>query len=106
MQEETERMPEKTPKRRFLTSELFTTKQVLSMLVPLVFEQLSIYGIMLLTTSMISSSGQDSVTAVSLAFPITHLFLVIFSAFAAGGSIVIAQYKGHGDEEKLKTAIG
>ena len=89
-----EDMSETTPsaKRRFLTSEQFTTKEVLAMLVPLVFEQLSIYGIMLLTTSMISTSGQDSVTAVSLTFPIAHLFLAFFSAFATGGSIVIAQY--------------
>ena len=106
MEEETVKMREKTPKRRFLTSEQFTTKEVLAMLVPLVFEQLSIYGIMLLTTSMISSSGQDSVTAVSLTFPIAHLFLAFFSAFATGGAIVIAQYKGHGDAGKVKEAIG
>ncbi len=91
--------------RRFLTSEQFTTKQVISMLIPLIFDQLFIYLIMLLTTTMISSSGQDSVTAVSLVTPIHHMSLCLFTAFATGGAVIIAQYKGHGDNEKLKDAI-
>ena len=95
-----------SPRRRFFTSELFTSRQVFGMLFPIILDQLFIYLIMLLSTSMISSSGQDSVTAVSLVTPIYHMSLALFMAFGSGGAVIIAQYKGHGDEEKLKEAIG
>ena len=98
--------PESAFRRRLLTSEQFTTRQVLGMLLPLVLDQLFIYLILLLTTSMISSSGQDSVTAVSLVQPIHHMSLAMFTAFASGGAVIIAQYKGHGDEQKVREAIG
>ena len=76
------------------------------MTIPLVLDQLFIYAISLLTMSMISSSGQDSVTAVSLVTPINFMITMIQSAFCSGGAVVIAQYKGHGDGEKVKEAIG
>lgn len=91
---------------RHLSSDQFTYKQILGMLVPLILDQLFIYAISLLTTSMISSSGQDSVTAVSLVTPINTMIMAIFTAFSSGGAVVIAQYKGHGDQEKLQEAIG
>ena len=91
---------------RHLGSEQFTHKQVLGMLLPLILDQLFIYAISLLTTSMISSSGQDSVTAVSLVTPINLLLIAIYTAFASGGAVVIAQYKGHGDQKRLQEAIG
>lgn len=96
---------EKQTKHAFLASDLFTQKQVLGMLAPLILDKLAVYAIMLLTTSMISASGEDSVSAVSLVTPISHLALALFSAFGTGGAVIIAQYKGHGDEEKLKEAI-
>lgn len=91
---------------RQLTTEQFTYKQIIGMTVPLVLDQLFIYAISLLTMSMISSSGQDSVTAVSLVTPINFMITMIQSAFCSGGAVVIAQYKGHGDGEKVKEAIG
>lgn len=90
----------------FLGSDQFSGSKILGMLAPLVLDQLFIYTIALLTTAMISSSGQDSVTAVSLVTPIVYLETAILIAFSAGGAVVVAQYKGHGDEEKTKNAIG
>lgn len=98
-------MKSKSERKSFLGSDLFTQKQVLGMLAPVVLDQLSVYAISLLTTAMISSSGQDSVAAVSLTNPINHMLLLIYTAFASGGSVIIAQYKGHGDEQKVKEAI-
>ena len=65
------------------------------MLVPLIFDQFFISVIALLTTAMISSYSQESVSAVSL-----------YSAISSAGTVIIAQYKGHGDEEKMKKAAG
>ena len=91
---------------RQLESEQFTTKQIIGMLIPLILDQLFIYMIGLLTTSMISSSGEDSVTAVSLVTPVVTLITAVFTALSSWGAIVVAQYKGHGDREKLQEAIG
>ncbi|MBP1754765.1 MAG: multi antimicrobial extrusion protein MatE [Firmicutes bacterium] len=49
-----------------LDSPLFTYRQIFSMLFPLILDQFFINTISLLTTAMISSSSQESVTAVSL----------------------------------------
>lgn len=91
---------------RHLGSDQFTDRQVIGMLIPLILDQLFIYAIALLTTSMISSSGQDSVTAVSLVTPVNMLITAVELALCAGGAVVIAQYKGHGDYEKVQEAIG
>ena len=58
---------------RQLSTDQFTYKQIIGMTIPLVLDQLFIYAISLLTMSMISSSGQDSVTAVSLVTPINFM---------------------------------
>ena len=67
---------------RQLESEQFTTKQIIGMLIPLILDQLFIYMIGLLTTSMISSSGEDSVTAVSLVTPVVTLITAVFTALS------------------------
>lgn len=91
---------------KHLNSDQFTYSQIIGMMIPLILDQLFIYAISLLTTSMISSSGQDSVTAVSLVTPVNFMITMIQSAFCAGGAVVIAQYKGHGDQEKVQEAVG
>ena len=75
------------------------------MLVPLIFDQFFISVIALLTTAMISSSSQESVSAVSLVSPL-YMIYAIYSAISSAGTVIIAQYKGHGDEEKMKKAAG
>ncbi|MCF0134865.1 MAG: hypothetical protein HUJ69_00405 [Lachnospiraceae bacterium] len=98
-------MTDSVKRSGFLGSDMFTDKSIWGMLFPLIMDQLFIYAIGLLTTAMISSSGESSVAAVSLVAPISQLPLAFYSAFAAGGGVIIAQYKGHGDETKVKEAI-
>lgn len=76
------------------------------MLMPLIFDQFFISVIALLTTAMISSSSQESVSAVSLVSPLYMMIYAIYSAISSAGTVIIAQYKGHGDEEKMKRAAG
>ena len=76
------------------------------MLVPLIFDQFFISVIALLTTAMISSSSQESESAVSLVSPLYMMIYAIYSALSSAGTVIIAQYKGHGDEEKMKKAAG
>lgn len=85
---------------------MFNYKQVFSMLFPLILDMFFINLINMLTTSMISTSSQASVAAVSMISPITTLVLCLLNAIAAGGTVVVAQYKGRQDEEKIKEASG
>lgn len=87
-------------------STLFTYGQIFSMLLPLVLDQLFINLIGVLTTGMISSSSQESVSAVSLVGPLNMMAFSIYTAISAGGTVIVAQYKGRGDEEKIRNAAG
>lgn len=101
-------MQEQNKKARegFLASSQFTQKEIIEMLIPLILDQLFLYLIMLLTTSMISSSSEDSVTAISLVQPMVMIHTSLVTAFGTGGSVLIAQYKGRGDRKRLHEAIG
>lgn len=76
------------------------------MLFPLILDMFFINLINMLTTSMISSSSQASVAAVSMINPLTTLVLCLLNAIAAGGTVVVAQYKGRGDQTKINEACG
>lgn len=87
-------------------SNQFSYGEIFSMLLPLILDQFFINIIGLLTTAMISSSSQESVSAVSLVSPLNMMTYSIFNAIAAGGTVVVAQYKGRGETEKIRAAAG
>lgn len=87
-------------------STLFTHQQIFSMLVPLILDSFFVSLIGMLTTAMISSSSQESVSAVSLVSPLYMLIYAVYNAISAGGTVVVAQYKGRGDEEMMKKTAG
>lgn len=91
---------------RQFSSSLFSYRDIFGMLGPLVLDQFFVYLISMLTTSMISASSQESVSAVSLVSPITYLVMAIFGAVSSGGAVVVAQYKGRGDEQKVRRSAG
>lgn len=88
------------------SSTMFTHKEIFGMLFPLILDMFFINVINMLTTSMISSSSQASVAAVSMINPITTLVLCLLNAIAAGGTVVVAQYKGRGEQDKINEASG
>lgn len=91
--------------RRFNSTQ-FSYQEIFGMFGPLLIDQFFIYLIGMLTTSMISSSSQESVSAVSLVSPLTYMIIALSSAVASGGTVVVAQYKGKGDQEKMRRAAG
>ena len=94
----------------FLSSQFsstsFSYKEIFNMLFPLILDMFFINAINMLTTSMISTSGEESVAAVSMIMPISTLVLCLLNAIAAGGTVVVAQYKGRGDDQKINEASG
>ncbi|MEG1848053.1 MAG: MATE family efflux transporter [Lachnospiraceae bacterium] len=95
---------------QFLTqqfgSTMFTYQAIFAMLLPLILDQFFINLISLLTTAMISSSSQESVSAISLINPMSMMIFAVFNAISAGGTVIVAQYKGCGDTFKLRIAAG
>lgn len=87
-------------------SMLFTYKKIFMMLIPLILDQFFINIIGLVTTAMISSSSQESVSAVSMINPLSLIIWAVFSAISVGGTVVVAQYKGSGNEAKSKMQQG
>lgn len=73
---------------------MFTKKQVWALLIPLMIEQLlnSLMGTA--DTMMVTSAGSVAISAVSLVDSINILVIFVFSAMAAGGSILCSQYLG------------
>ena len=78
----------------------FSNRMICSLLIPVVLEQLlnSIMGTA--DTMMVSNVGSAAISAVSLVDSINVLVIQAFSALAAGGAIVCAQYIGQRNKEK------
>ena len=87
-------------------STMFSHQEIMNMLFPLILDMFFINVISMLTTAMISSSSQESVAAVSMINPIATLVLCLLNAIAAGGTVVVAQYKGRGIQSKINEAAG
>lgn len=79
---------------------MFTNRMISSLLIPVVMEQLlnSIMGTA--DTMMVSNIGSAAISAVSLVDSINVLVIQAFSALAAGGAIVCAQYIGQKNKER------
>lgn len=88
------------------SSDLFSYQHIFKMLFPIILDTFFISAISMLTTSMISSSSESSVAAVSLITPINMLLITAISALASGGTVVIAQYKGRNDHTKILSTAG
>lgn len=89
-----------------LDSSTFTWRQILNLTFPSMLDSMSITFIGVLITALISENGESSVAAVSLVGPIINLITCMFSGIAAGGTVVVAQYRGAGDETRLRRCIG
>ena len=78
---------------------MFTNRMIRNLLIPVVLEQLlnSIMGTA--DTMMVSNVGSAAISAVSLVDSINVLVIQAFSALAAGGAIVCAQYIGQRNKD-------
>lgn len=76
----------------------------MALLIPIVVEQLlnSLMG--MVDTMMVSNVGSEAISAVSLVDSMNNLVIQIFSAMAAGASIICSQYLGGRDREGCNRA--
>ena len=73
---------------------LFTNKALISLIVPLIIEQMLAMVVGLADSIMIASVGEAAVSAVSLVDQVMVLLINIFAALATGGAVVAGQYLG------------
>lgn len=83
---------------------MFSNADLRRILLPLILEQLlnSLMGTV--DTIMVSNVGSAAISSVSLVDSINILIIQAFSALAAGGSIICAQYMGSRDIKKANHA--
>ena len=79
---------------------MFSNQMIAAILVPVIMEQLlnSVMGTA--DTMMVSNVGSAAISAVSLVDSINVLVIQAFSALAAGGAIICAQYIGQKNKER------
>lgn len=79
-------------------------KQSMSIVIPQAAEHLFTILFGLLNTGMISSSGVTSLSAVSLVDTLNNFLFVFYTGIATGAGVVVANYRGRNDPEKLHLA--
>lgn len=75
-------------------AELFSNRELKKMVIPLFLEQLLVMLVGLCDTLIISYTGEDAVSGVSLVNQFNTIFIYLFTALASGGAVVISQYIG------------
>lgn len=83
---------------------LFTNKDLMKLVIPLIIEQFLAVTVGMVDTMMISSVSEAAVSAVSLVDSISVLLINIFAALATGGAVVCGQYIGKKQVDQSQVA--
>lgn len=85
---------------------LFTNRQLIRLLWPLVIEQGLSVLVGMADTVMVSSAGEAAISGVSLVDMVNVLIFNIFAALATGGAVVTSQAIGAGDPDRAHDSAG
>ena len=85
---------------------LFTNRQLLTLLWPLIIEQMLEILVGMADTVMVSSVGEAAISGVSLVDMINQLIITLFGALATGGAVVTSQYLGAKKPEQAARSAG
>jgi len=92
---------------KYLSGESIDYHKVIAIIIPIFVDQAFIVFINFFNTAMISSAGVEAVSAVNIVDSINMFLLNVFIAVATGGTVIVAQYKGNGDEKMVsRSAAG
>ena len=78
----------------------FTNRQLVTLIAPMLLEQLLGITVGLADSLMVSTVGDASISAVSLVDSVSALMIYIFSAMATGGAVVAGQYLGRSERKE------
>ncbi len=85
---------------------LFTQKQLLTLTIPLLIEQFLAVTVGMADTMMVSRCGEAAISGVSLVDMINNLIIVLFSALATGGAVVVSQFLGAKEQKEADKSAG
>ena len=74
---------------------------LISLALPIIFANILQTTYQLIDTFWLGRLGADAVAAVSLSFPVLFLVLSIGSGLTLAGTVMVAQYKGAGNQEMV-----
>ena len=85
---------------------LYTNRQLLTLLWPLIIEQMLEILVGMADTVMVSSVGEAAISGVSLVDMINQLIITLFGALATGGAVVTSQHLGAKRPEDAAKSAG
>lgn len=83
---------------------LFDNRALFCLILPIIIEQFLNSFMGMVDTMMVSTVGSEAISAVSLVDSINNLIIQIFSAMAAGATIICSQYIGSGNNKESNNA--
>jgi len=86
---------------KYFTGNSMDYKSIVALIVPIFVDSAFIVLMSMLNTAMVSSSGVAAVSAVSMVDSINIFIVSLFIAVATGGTVIVAQYKGSGNDEMV-----
>ncbi len=81
---------------------LFTRRDVMKIVFPLIVEQLLSVTVGMFDSMMVSSAGEAAISGVSLVDSVNVLLIYLFSALSTGGAVLISQSFGKNDRQKTE----
>ncbi len=85
---------------------MFSRKDLIKLLAPLIVEQILAVLVGMADVVMVAAVGEAAVSGVSLVDSISMLIIQMLAALATGGAVVCAQYIGRKDTERACQAAG
>jgi putative MATE family efflux protein len=89
---------------KYLSGESIDYRQIIPIFIPILIDQAFLISLSLVNTAMISSSGVAAISAVNMIDSLNIFLISVFVAVSTGGTVVVAQYKGSGNDLMVSKA--
>jgi len=89
---------------KHFSGETMDYRQIVSLYIPVLLDQAFLVFFNILNTALISTAGVAALSAVSMVDALNIFLIYVFMALATGGAVVVAQYKGSGNERMMAKA--
>ncbi len=90
--------------RRLFSCESVSYEEMMALFLPFLAENIFTIGITLINSSMVSSSGMETLSAVTLIDTYVSMVIHVFQGVSTGAAIIVAQYHGARKAERMREA--